>query len=682
MDLYLETDDDQRTLDFVAERNRRSLDQFVTPEFERDRDAIKAMIEREDHLVVPARRGRWLMHFRQTRDNPLGVWQRLPADQVPAPDAPWETVFDVDVFCAAEGERWVFNGAVTCPQEPTRVLLLLSKGGSDLTRMLEFDIEARAIVDGGFDLPAVRAHASWIDRDTICYFGSVDRFSATQAGWPRVGRRLKRGQRPEDAPIMAQAADTDVLGSCQIILPPADSKGSNAPPVTLLHAHHEIGKTTAYLVGDGGELTAIDLPVESDIGFNDRFCLWRAKDDTRVPSGSLVLQPFDPEGDSILGAEKRILFSPTEGQNVWQFLLMREWCAFVVKDRLQPRLFILDIRDGAIGDVSEIAVPDGLDSLNIRPLHSDLHLGDDTLSLVGHGFLQPPSHYTLALSDRSTAPEPVLVARQPELFDADGMTSQLLEAVSADGTKVPYHLVLPKTWEKGELPVLQYGYGGFGAPMSPFYSGVTGRWLEQGGAYVIAYIRGGGEFGPQWHTVAKKAGRDKAFEDFVAVARDLVARGYTRPERIACTGGSNGGLLTAVMLTRYPQDYGAVWTCVPVIDMMRFHKFPAGMAWVDEYGDPEKPEEREFLMRYSPLHNVRPADEVTYPPVYIESSSNDDRVHPSHARRFAHALEAAGHQPLFHEFGSGGHGARGNSTEQASRVAMGHSFLRQTIMKG
>lgn len=681
MNQYLETDDDPRTLAFAAERNGRSSARLQTAEFQIDRDAIKALIEREDQLIVPTRRGRWYFHFRQTRDNPLGLLRRLPADQPPLPDAAWEPVYDVDAFCVAEGERWLFNGAVSCPDEPTRVLLLLSKGGSDLTRILEFDAEAKEIVAGGFDIPAARSNASWLGRDEICYFGSIDRFSATRSGWPRVGRRMRRGERAEDAPVLFEADDGDVTGACHTE-PVTGARPGEPDRVTLFYRYHEIGKESVSIANPDGGLRQVDLPIESDIGFNDRYCLWRAKSDERIASGSLVLQPFHPFAEPLLGADQRILFSPGPGQTVAQFLILREWCAFIVEDRLRPRLFVLDLAEGHAGELREIAIPDRLETLRMGPLYADPHQGDDTLNLVGQGFLQPPSYYRLALSDRTVMPEPVFVAQQAALFDAAGMESQLLEATSEDGTKVPYHLVLPKAWEAGELPVLQYGYGGFSSPLSPYYSGVNGRWLTQGGAYVQAYIRGGSEFGPGWHQAAKQHGRHKAFEDFVAVARDLVERGFSKPSRIACTGASNGGLLTAVMLTRYPADFGAIWTRVPVIDMTRFHVFPAGMAWVDEYGDPENPDDRAYLLGYSPLHNIRQASEIAYPQVYIESSSNDDRVHPSHARRFALGLEEAGHHPQFHEFGSGGHGGRGNSGEQASRIAMGYSFLRQVIMDG
>ncbi|MBY3511512.1 S9 family peptidase [Rhizobium laguerreae] len=680
MNLHLETDDDPRTRQFINDHNRVSDAALRTPEFDRDRDAIKALIERQDRLIVPMRRGEWLFDFRQSKDNPLGIWLRLPADQEPLPDAAWEPVFDLDAFCVREGKRWNWRGAVTCPWEPTRVLLTLSDGGSDLLRLLEFDAERKQVVEGGFDTPAARSHATWLGRDEICYFGSIDRFSATRSGWPRVGRRLKRGQRPEDAVVMFEAADEDVYGFNLVIDPALSGVSADRGLIDIFVAAHEIGIASAFLIANDGTQRRIDLPKEADFQFNHDHCLWRAKTDERVTTGSLVLQRFDPASETAMLGPERILFQPGEGQSIAQMMLMQEWCVFIISDRLRPRLMVLDLtRPDA--EQREIALPADMQTAHFRPLHADLHLGDDTLLVVGQGFLQPPVCYRLELSDRSREAEPVFVAAAPSYFDTTDMSSELLEAVSEDGTRVTYRLVLPKQWTKGALPVLLYGYGGFDVPLSPSYSGVTGRWLAQGGAYVQAYIRGGGEFGPDWYRSAKRQGRDRAFADFVAIARDLVARGYTVPSRIACQGGSNGGLLTGVMLTRYPDDFGAVWCQVPVLDMTRFHLFTAGQAWMDEYGDPETPVDRDFMLGYSPLHNVGAATKVSYPPIYIESSANDDRVHPSHARRFAARLEEEGHRPLFHEFGSGGHGGDGNSEERAARAAMGYSFLRQTIMR-
>ncbi|RWX75862.1 S9 family peptidase [Neorhizobium lilium] len=679
MDLFLETDDDPNTLAFVADLNQISDEKLKTPEFEKDRDIVKAMMEREDRLIVPARRGNWLFDYHRTKDNPLGLWRRLPADLEPRSDANWETVLDLDAFCKSEGKRWIYSGAITCPFEPTLVLLVLSDGGSDLLRLLEFDTQEKKIVEGGFDTPVARAHASWLSRDEIAYFGSVDEKSATRSGWPRVGRRLRRGQKVQDAPVYFEAGKDDVYGSAFSIDPLFWGDGKDERSIETFSVGHEIGKASVYAKDADGQIRRLDLPTEIDSDLNHTHILWRAKTDERFASGSLILQTFSPFAEEQLG-EARILFAPKDGQSISRFALFKTWGVFIVSDRMVPQLFLIDLtKPDAIP--AQIVLPSELQTVSFRLLDADLTLGEEVLTVIGQGFLQPYSAYRLDLTDHDRTPELVATDTAPAYFNAEGMTSQLLEATSEDGTKVPYHIVLPKSWTEGELPILLYGYGGFASPLAPYYSGNNGLWLQHGGAYVQAYIRGGGELGPDWHHGAKGSGRHKAFEDFVAVARDLVQRGYTKPSRIACTGGSNGGLLTAVMLTRYPQDFGAVWTRVPVIDMSRFHVFPAGRAWMDEYGNPDVPADLDYMLTYSPLHQVKPASDTTYPPVYIESSSNDDRVHPSHARRFAKRLIDNGHSPLFHEFGSGGHGGAGDSGEQAARLAMGYSFLRQTILK-
>jgi prolyl oligopeptidase len=681
MNLHLERDDDPLTLQFVAERGAQSERFLVTPEFEADQAAIKALIEREDRLIQAVRRGRWLFDFRRSADHPLGVWRRLPADREPLPKAPWETIFDLDAFCAAEGKPWLWRGAITCPWEPTRVLLCLSDGGSDLGRLLEFDCETKALVEGGFDTPPARCHATWLSRDEIAYFGSIDRLSSTRSGWPRVGRRLRRGEPPEKAPLLYATADTDVYGSCLVFDPvlAGIARKGRAKPIRLFITGHEIGSVSVFVKEQDFSLRRLDLPKEIDVQLNYSYCLWLAKTSERIPAGSLALQPLPREADDSGAEAMRILFTPGERQSVSQFLLMREWCVFIVSDNLIPRLFVFDLTKKD-AEVREVALPQDIQTATAWPLYSDLHLGDDTLQIYGEGFLQPPAAYRLDLPNRKKPLKLVHTAGSPNYFDASGMTTELLEATSEDGTKVPYRLVLPHQWTEGQLPVLMYGYGGFDVSLQPHYSGVIGRWLEQGGAYVQAYIRGGGEFGPNWHRTAKGQGRHKSFADFAAIARDLVARGYTVAERIAANGGSNGGLLTGVMLTRYPRHFGAIWCQVPVLDMSRFHVFPAGQAWIDEYGNPDQTADRDYLLSYSPLHNIKPASQIAYPPVYIESSSNDDRVHPSHARRFAARLEEFGHHPLFHEFGSGGHGGDGASTELAARIAFGYSFLRQAIL--
>lgn len=682
--MYLEFENDQaaETIAFATRMSGLADAALHDRAYEADRDAIRALIERDDKLIIASRRGDYLYHFRKLKSNPLGVWQRLPATEKPLPTAAWETIFDLDAFCKAEGKIWVWRGALTCPWEPERVLLQLSDGGSDLMRFVEFHCLDKAVVSQGFDLPPVRAHANWISRDEILYFGSIDRFSATKSSWPRVGRVLKRGQRPEDGVIVFEGGDEDVTAFGGRMGPELAGLGATGEAINYYGVSHTIGSNSYWFDKNGGERVALDVPRRSDVDFNHQYCLWRAKSDEVVAEGSLVLQPLPVHFDGCPPAldAPRILFSPAERQTVQHFTLLRQWCLFSILDNLRPKVFLLDLQDPQ-GALVRLDLPDNAETFGATALDANLHLGDDTLVAWTQGFLQPQTLYRLSLSDRSQPPRLEQTAEAPVLFNATGMGSVLLDAVSEDGTKVPYRLVLPKDAKPGHLPVLVYGYGGFESGLSPYYSGIIGRWLEQGNGYVQAYIRGGDEYGPSWHMAARRENRSKAYEDFVAIARDLVKRGYARPDTIACQGGSNGGLLTGVMLTRYPEDFGAVWCQVPVLDMLRFNKFPAGQAWVDEYGDPDVEADARYLTAYSPIHNVVDVKERAYPPVYVESSSNDDRVHPSHARRFASLLQDSGQNVLFREFGSGGHGGDGSAGDIAGRVATGYSFLRSTIVR-
>jgi prolyl oligopeptidase len=682
--VYLEFENDRasETLAFAAEMNKATDAVLHDADFEADRDAIRALIERDDKLIISTRRGDYLYNFRKLKSNPLGVWQRLPVAEKPLPSADWETIFDLDAFCKAAGKTWVWRGAVTCSWEPERVLLQLSDGGSDLMRFVEFDCGEKAVVSEGFDLPPVRAHASWLSRDEILYFGSIDRYSATKSSWPRVGRVLRRGQKPEEGVIVFEGADEAVTAYGGRMGPELAGLEASGEVINYYGVSHTIGSNSFWFDKNGGERLALDIPRRSDVSVNHQYCLWRAKSDERVAEGSLVLQPlpvhFDGCPPSLDGP--RVLFSPADRQTVQYFTLLRQWCIFSILDNLRPRVFLLNL-DEPEGEPVSLDLPDGAETFGAMPLYADQHLGDDTLTAWTQGFLQPQTLYALSLSGRSPSLKLEQTAEAPALFDATGMRSELLEAVSEDGTRVPYRLVLPKDVKSGHLPVLVYGYGGFESGLSPYYSGVIGRWLEQGNGYVQAYIRGGDEYGPGWHMAAKRENRPRAYEDFAAIARDLVKRGYSRPDTIACQGGSNGGLLTGVMLTRYPEDFGAVWCQVPVLDMLRYNKFPAGQAWVDEYGDPDVEEDARYLKAYSPIHNVADVKERAYPPVYVESSSNDDRVHPSHARRFASLLRDNGQNVLFREFGSGGHGGDGSAGDIAGRVATGYSFLRSTIVR-
>jgi prolyl oligopeptidase len=292
------------------------------------------------------------------------------------------------------------------------------------------------------------------------------------------------------------------------------------------------------------------------------------------------------------------------------------------------------------------------------------------------GFLTPNTLWLAELEAGAVSPVKSLPAR----FDASGSIVEQFEAVSADGTAVPYFIVRPKALRFDDTaPTLLYGYGGFQVSMTPSYAGALGRlWLERGGVYVVANIRGGGEFGPEWHKAALKAERQRAFDDFIAVAEDLIRRRITSPRRLGIMGGSNGGLLMGAMLTQRPELFRAVVIQVPLLDMLRYHKLLAGASWMAEYGDPDKPEEAEFLRRISPYHNLRPATQ--YPEPFFVTSTKDDRVHPGHARKMAARMAAMGLPFLYYENVDGGHSAAANLAERARRTALEFTYLTRKLM--
>ena len=389
-----------------------------------------------------------------------------------------------------------------------------------------------------------------------------------------------------------------------------------------------------------------------------------------LPSGALAIVPLE-------GGEPRVVFMPSERRVVdegWP-LFAGDWVLWEVQDHLRPELWALDLRDPA-AEPARLALPEEADAVSVDSLDAVEELSDGTLQIGTEGLVRPPTTHLFDLHDGvgGVRYEPFLA--EPAAFDADGVEVRMLEAVSEDGTRVPYRIVLPRGAEP-DPPVVLHGYGGFNVARAPTYRPLWGAtWIAQGGGYAIAHIRGGGEFGPAWHEAARRGNRPRAFEDFVAVARDIAGRGITRPGRIGAHGGSNGGLLTAVMLTRYPDDFGAIWSDVPVLDMLRFADFPAGRAWIDEYGDPAREEDAAWLRAYSPFHQIGPGP---YPPALITTAAHDDRVDPSHARRMAARLLALGHDVLFHEAGAGGHGGGGATDQQARHLARGIAFMRRAL---
>jgi prolyl oligopeptidase len=655
-DLFLELESDEAAIAaFRKAQNARTTNALCDAEYQRDVDLALAVLEDPNAVNGVSRRGDWIYTFLKTEDAPRGRWLRVPDGTVISRDADWQLVFNVDAFCAETDANWHWRGARTAWFGSERVLLVLSLDGSDQARYVEFDLERCAVVQGGFDLEPSRSSLDWIDADTLLVSSAVGD-DATDMSWPGTARIWKRGQAFADAEVVFAADKSDLALWC------GAERDLDGTALLSLTKASTIGKAVTTVRRDGQADVVLDAPADTTVTHDHSHFAYIVQSGPDV--GCLMVGK--------IGEAAEVFVRPVDGLVVdsGSIMFLDGLLLWKQSVRMRAELWVRDLVDGIS---RQVPLPMDADAFYVYPFDANMDAGDGTLVLSVQGFAQPSTQYLFDLSKGVDGIEWREVYRAPDVFDADGIEVQLLEAHSADGTMVPYHLVLPKGAKMGEVPTLVYGYGGYGISLAPYYSGITGKlWLEKGGAYVMAYIRGGAELGPDWHLSAKGAGRDRAFEDFSAVADDLVARGVSRPSMIACHGGSNGGLLCGVMLTRYPEKFGAVWASVGVYDMLRFHKFSAGRAWIDEYGDPNVAEDAAWLEAYSPLHQVGAGP---YPLALIDTSSHDDRVDPSHSRRFVAALNGVGHQPWYFEHEDGGHGGGGASRAKAKEVALGHRFL-------
>lgn len=654
---------------FVESENARTREEYMGSTFDNDVRFATELLTTPEQLQELLRLEDWTYTFRQSSKNPRGVWLRIPHSKVIRADTEWEHVFDLDKFCETANEIWHWRGIIAPWFRSDRILLCLSKAGSDQYRYLEFDWRAKTLVSNGFDLPPERGEADWLSED--CLLWSTPRNGcATSSGWAGAVRKIERGMAIDDAPVVFQAEDTDLSVRAYV-----QTDFQSGRPVTFFSRYHEIGQETVTMLERDGREYVLPSPKNTEV-FNTASHFSYIVKDENDEHGALYLASID-------GSKTKLVFKPDERVSIddGSIILLKNWLIFTVYDNLVPNLYALDLSKPD-KNAQVVSLPEDTDSFWVTPHFANPDAGDETLQLHISGFLCSKRIYLFELASEVDQTQWKKIWQEPECFDVSGMEVRLLEATSKDGTKIPYHLVLPKQYENGKLPVLMYGYGGYGSSLYPYYSKLTGAlWLARGGAYVMAHIRGGAEFGPAWHTQAKGPGRPRAFEDFAAIADDLVDRGLTKPQFIGCSGESNGGLLCGVMLTRYPEKFGAIWASVGVYDMLRFHEFTPGRAWIDEYGDPDNEHARRWLKAYSPIHNILPAEEIKYPCALIVTSQSDDRVDPSNSRRFVAHLRSNGHSPFFFEFEDSGHGGAGTVEAVARDHVLGLSFMRKQLVK-
>jgi prolyl oligopeptidase len=669
--LWLEEIDGERAVAWVKENNAETAERLAGgDDFESLRVRLREALDDGRRIPMPLLHGGYLYNFWQDARNPRGVWRRttLAGYRLAEPD--WRVLLDLDRLAVDEDENWVWQGASLLRPRGSRAMVALSRGGADAHVFREFDLERRAFVPDGFALPEAKSDLSWIDEDTIYVGTDEGPGSLTDSGHPRRWRKWRRGTPLLDAPLVYECAVTDLGVGVEHDPTPGYVRD-------VVHRWVDFYRTEAFL-RDGEELRPIEVPEDASIDLHGPWLLIQLRSpwlvgDVTYPAGCLLATPLD--GFMKGERELSVLFEPDERTSLLDHARTQHHLILTVSTDVRSELRLLTPGQG--GWTSEpLEVPsDGEADLRHLAVHDTAPDAGDQYLVVSTGFTEP----TTLWYGHAGVRRPERLRREPELFDTAGLAVEQHFASSADGTRVPYFLVAPK--DGGPVPTVLRGYGGFEIPQLPIYHALIGRgWLESGGAYAVANIRGGGEYGPAWHQAALRENRFRAFEDFAAVARDLVARGVTTRELLAAEGGSNGGLLMGVMLTGHPELFGAVMIRQPLADMRRFNRLLAGALWVAEYGDPDDEGDWEFLSRYSPYHNVDP--DRAYPPALIATSTRDDRVHPGHARKLAARLREHGHDVTYYENDEGGHAGASDNAQAAHVWALMFSFLRRHLAAG
>lgn len=667
--LWLEDRTSKQSLDWVHRQNEVTVGELQgDPSYQAAFETALDLMTAEDNIAVGAALNGHVYNFWQDKTNVLGLWRRTTVASYKTEKPDWETIIDFDVLSAKEGVKWVFSGASRLYPDFNLCLVAMSPDGGDASEMREFDIEAKSFVEGGFRAPASKSGFSWLDKDTVLVSAAFEEEDKTQSGYPRVVKLWKRGTRLEDAMPIFEAEKQDLAAGVGVEYDGDRQYLFLARAIAFFSSH-------SFLRLPSGENRRIPLPddVTDTALFKGRFVFsvrspWTAPDGTEcLPDGlySLDFERWIDTGE--LGPVETML-EPAHRVSIAGIARTQDRLFINLMDNVRGKVIVAE-RKRESWSLKPVALPE---NGNVGIAHAE-HFGA-SVSFSFTDFLTPSS-IIWSDDDGETL---ATVKAQPARFDAAPLISEQFEARSKDGTMIPYFVVRRRD-QKGPVPTLLYGYGGFEVPLLPGYAGVRGRlWLEKGNAYVQACIRGGGEFGPAWHQAALKGNRQTAFDDFAAVAQDVVKRGIATAGSLGIQGGSNGGLLTGVSLTQHPELFGAVIIEVPLLDMLRYTDLPPGASWMGEYGDPSKPEEARWLGAYSPYQHV--SADAAYPPVLLTTSTADDRVHPGHARKMAARLQEAGHdRTLFFEETEGGHGGRGDRRPQAAQTAMKYVFLQRAL---
>lgn len=678
--LALEQVDGAEAMAFVRASNEKALSVLTgDARYETFRAEAEAILTATDRIPGPSFLGDGIGNFWQDGTNPKGVWRRTTLDSYASADTRWETLLDIDALARAEGKDWVFKGASCLAPDDARCLVSLSDGGKDAVVVREFDTTTGLWVEDGFILPEGKHRLTWLDRDTLLVATDFGAGTLTESGYPYIVKSLKRGQTLAQATEVYRGEQGDGgYGVSASVF--RDAEG--AVQAVIFNRPLDTFRAEHWLWQDGAT-KKLDLPERVSLhGIQGDLLVFTVEESwapgmKTIPAGALLAHSLgnlvanDPGALIVHRTHTHEVLLPTDRQSIGAVTVYDDRVVVAYNDNVVGRVATFQKTGPATWRRTDVQVAD----------NSAVSLGDSSRAsgrqfVSTQGFLTPP---TLGLLDVAAGSQTPLRAAPPK-FDASTHVVEQFEATSSDGTKIPYFVVMPRGLAMdGSAPTILFGYGGFQVSFPPAYKPEMGKlWLENGGVFVQANIRGGGEFGPGWHQAALNENRQLAFDDFAAVAEDLIARGITSPRRLGIYGRSNGGVLTSVSITQRPDLFNAAVIESPLIDMLRYHLLPAGASWIGEYGDPRIPEEAAWIAQYSAYQRLRP--DVEYPRVYITTNTRDDRVHPGHSRKFAARLAAQGHDHLYFEDTAGGHSNDADPVANARRWARHYVYLAQQLM--
>ena len=667
--LWLEGVEDAKALDWVRERNAKAEAEIGNaPGFQTLEADLRAILDSDARIPGVEKIGGYYYNLWKDKDHPRGLWRRTTLVEYRKAEPQWETVIDLDALNVAENENWVWHGVECLKPKYQRCIVALSRGGADADVSREFDLDAKTWVADGFSRPEAKGGLQWADIDTVYVYTDFGAGSLTGSGYPRIVKEWKRGTPMASAKIVYEGKAQDMYIAAYRDLTPGYERDFVSR--TIAFYNDEL-----LLRGKDGKLVKIDVPNSSKKAVHNQWLTvelrepWKLKERS-YEAGSLLVIDFDKFMAG--NREFDVVFLPDEHTSLSEYVWTKQHLVLNLLSDVKSKVRVMTpIGEGSWRQSLLVGAP-AVGTVGIGAVDVD---NSDALWMTTTDFLTPT---TLSLVEIGQQPEKL--KSMPAFFDASGMVTEQQFATSKDGTKVPYFVVRPKhVLMNGSTPTLLWGYGGFEVSYTATYNSMIGRgWLQQGGVFVLANIRGGGEYGPSWHQAALKANRHKAYEDFAAIAEDLFARNITSPKRLGAQGGSNGGLLMGNMIVQYPHLFGAVVCQVPLLDMKRYSHLLAGASWMAEYGDPDT-KDWEFIKTFSPYHLLKEGTE--YPPVLFTTSTRDDRVHPGHARKMMAKMETMNADVRYYENIEGGHGGAANNQQEAHMRALAYTFLWQQLSK-